>query len=1152
MNEPLLRSDERARIRALDAGTSFIVQAPAGSGKTELLIQRFLTLLARVSAPEEVVAITFTRKAAGEMRKRVLDALAAVSAGREPENAQQRITYPLAQAALEANERHGWSLIENPARLRILTIDALCLSLSAQMPLLSRMGSVPSPVDEAEELYREAARETVELLADEQWHGLVAALLDHLDNDVQSAQQLLAGLLARRDQWLRHGEVQDREALTQAFVNLCIERVEAVRRLLPPGMPAAMIGLLRFAAARLAVRSPDSPIVQCGALVSLPDATLNDLGLWRAISRWLLTDGADVRKSVDARIGFPRDTEPGITPAEKTDRRNAKLGMQALLATVGETPGLVEALANVRQLPDPRYTDEQWALIESLYALLKPAAMQLAVVFARHGEVDFTELLIAANLALGEPEAPTDLALSLDYRVRHLLIDEFQDTSLSQYELLHRLTAGWERGDGRTLFAVGDPMQSIYRFRQAEVGLFLRARQDGVGVVALEPLKLSCNFRSQGGVVQWVNETFASVLPPREDPGSGAVPYAPSLPRVPALAGEAVHLHMLPHAEGAAEAQRVLDIIRRECAEDPARTIAILVRSRTHLEHIIPALKSAGLRPRAIGIEALGHRPAVQDVHALARALLHPADDVAWIAVLRAPWCALRLLDLEQMAAWGERTTWWARIADERLLESLSEDAQQRLRRLREALEPVLAQRLRGSLRDRIEGAWLRLAGPACVEEPGDLEDVKVYLERVETMERGGDLDDLPGLEAELTRLYAVPDAQAPSQLQVMTIHKAKGLEFDVVIVPGLARASGKDDSELMRWLERPREDGGSDLLLATLPARGRDDDPLYQCVTRLLNERQEHEDARLLYVAATRAKCRLHLTAELKLDPKADRSLPMSPDGRSLLARLWPAIREEAQQRFARELAAAPPAESQAPDPLGYRIRRHVAVPFSPPAPVRWQPVPMSEADRDTMVEFSWAGETARHVGSVVHGFLQRIAQEGLAQWDVARVDAQAALALTLLEQAGVASEQLPGAQGRVLDALRRAVVDARGRWILSAHRDAQCEYRLAGEIDGSVVNVTLDRTFVDERGVRWIIDYKTSVHEGTGREKFLDEERERYRPQLERYARLLARLDARPVRLGLYFPLLEGWREWDAVTRGQQAFAFDAPTPGGQTNDV
>jgi ATP-dependent exoDNAse (exonuclease V) beta subunit len=120
--------------------------------------------------------------------------------------------------------------------------------------------------------------------------------------------------------------------------------------------------------------------------------------------------------------------------------------------------------------------------------LLPRAAGQLKLVFQARGQVDFTEVAQGALLALGGTEAPSDLALALDYRIRHLLVDEFQDTSITQYELIAKLTAGWEPGDGRTVFAVGDPMQSIYRFREAEVGLFLRARAAGIADLALEAI----------------------------------------------------------------------------------------------------------------------------------------------------------------------------------------------------------------------------------------------------------------------------------------------------------------------------------------------------------------------------------------------------------------------------------------------------------------------------------------------------------------------------------------------------------------------------------------------------------------------------------------------------------------------------------------
>ena len=108
----------------------------------------------------------------------------------------------------------------------------------------------------------------------------------------------------------------------------------------------------------------------------------------------------------------------------------------------------------------------------------------------------------------------------------------------------------------------------------------------------------------------------------------------------------------------------------------------------------------------------------------------------------------------------------------------------------------------------------------------------------------------------------------------------------------------------------------------------------------------------------------------------------------------------------------------------------------------------------------------------------------------------------------------------------------DERGRWTLSAHANAHSEFRLSGIVDGVLVNVAIDRTFVDEPGTRWIIDYKTGTHLGGERAHFLDNERLRYQAQLERYAALMQRLDpsgVQPIKLGLYFPQLSGWREWD-----------------------
>jgi ATP-dependent exoDNAse (exonuclease V) beta subunit len=190
-----------------------------------------------------------------------------------------------------------------------------------------------------------------------------------------------------------------------------------------------------------------------------------------------------------------------------------------------------------------------------------------------------------------------------------------------------------------------------------------------------------------------------------------------------------------------------------------------------------------------------------------------------------------------------------------------------------------------------------------------------------------------------------------------------------------------------------------------------------------------------------------------------------------------------------------------------------------------------VSRSTSITPVEFDWASETARHVGTVVHRELQRLAGEdaGLPAGGELRGLVQRYVAE--LAELGVPHDRRQAAAERALDAVRRTIDDERGRWLLrTPHRDAHAEFGLTGVVGRDVVSVIIDRTFVDAAGVRWIIDYKTSTHEGAALDEFLDRERERYRPQLERYAALLRALGDEPIRLGLYFPLLSAWREWPA----------------------
>jgi len=1114
-------ADAKVREQALDPAHSFIVQAPAGAGKTALLIQRYLRLLATVRRPEEILAITFTRKAAGEMKRRVLEALHE-AAKPLPEDAPDNDlrTRKLAQAALARDAELGWRLLENTVRLHIKTIDSFNASLTRQMPVLAHLGWQPGLVDDAQDLYHEAAVRTLALLDEDAGAAQdIARLLDHLDGDQGRVAGLIAGMLARRDQWLRP-DFRRQPSREELETNLKAERGRIMAKalvLFPAAHVPALLQLVAYAAGELRRMGLEAPVLACEGLQALPPADETGSGAWLGLGAFLLTTQREWRKAVTKAVGFPAKKDGG--------REGLKEAYEVLVQQLRGVPGLERAIADLFIMPPARFSDAQWEALSAVVAVLPLAAAQLLVVFAERGEVDHAQIAAGAVRALGEAGEPTDLMLTLDERLSHILVDEFQDTSRSQWQLLEALTAEWSPEDGRTVFAVGDPMQSIYRFREADVGLYLRAWREGLPNVRLQGLRLTTNFRSQQGIVDWVNDAFRAILPPHDDESEGAVSLAVSAPFHEPLPGAAATWHPFVDEDRdrarADEAARVVTLVAAAQAEIPGGTVAILVRNRTHLDRIVPALRAAGLRFRAVDIEPLGERQGVQDLVSLTRALAHAADRVAWLAVLRAPWCGLPLADLHALVHGDDRTV-AELIADGERLALLSADGRARLARVTAILREAVEQRLRGSLRERVEDAWLVLGGPACLPGAAELEDAETYFDRLDEIAQSDDLADPARLEEHLADLYGAPDLAAPETLQVMTIHKAKGLQFSTVIVPGLDRTPRTGDTPLFRW--KARADGA--LLMAPIKEAAQPADAAHDYLKELDTREEAHEIERLLYVATTRAVARLHLLGRVGFEEDArDGPRLRAPSPRSLLGKAW----SVAHPFFAEapRTVAPPPAQAgtaiaaPAGDDLRWirpeALALQVAAPACEPPPER--------LETRAPIEFSWVGETARHVGSVAHRWLQRIAEEGLAGWNAPRIRGLGERVRRELEQRGVPEPERAGAVDRVLAALQATLADERGRWILGDHADAANEVRMCLLEEGRVRVVVMDRVFSAADGTRWIVDYKTSRHEGADVEAFLDNERERYAEQLRRYAFALGG----PSRLGLYFPLIPGWREID-----------------------
>jgi ATP-dependent helicase/nuclease subunit A len=1114
--------DALQRTRALDPCASFIVQAPAGSGKTELLTQRFLMLLSHVNQPEEILAITFTKKASAEMRARIIKTLKKAATEPEPSAQHEKKTWDLARAALRQDKILDWNLLQNPNRLRIQTIDSFNASLIKFLPILSHFGAPPEITDAPTEMYRAAVQEFLtHLEEDVAWAEAIAQLLTHMDNDLRKVETLLINILSKRDQWLRYMIVENDESALrmQLEENLAAVVREALQRMqesFPAELSAETQALARFAADNLKASGVmQHDILHCFDLMEFPGTLLEHKPLWSGICELLLTKDHDWRKQCDKNMGFPA-VNSTKNAQEKKLFKEMKERHAELINKLRATDCIHQAMAAFKLAPDHFYQETQWQTLWALYKVLTVVVAQLNVVFRLQGKIDYIENAQAALFALGSEDNPTDLALALDYQIKHILIDEFQDTSNSQYALIKKLTAGWQPQDGRTLFVVGDPMQSIYRFREAEVGLFIRARRQGIGHIKLEPLTLSVNFRSSATVVNWINDHFQIILPAQEDVNSGAVSYSPSLANEQeAKSDSLVKIHTLTGNENGTQADAIVDLIQHKKLDHPGESIAILVRARNHLKDIIPALKNAGITYRAIKIDALGSRAVIQDLMALTRALNHPADRVAWLAILRAPWCGLALQDLWKLAGKHAGLTLPAILQMPEVISSLSEDGKKRLERCAPIIMHKLLERQRHDLSQWIESTWLTLGGPACLPQDSDLEDVKAYFNLLDKLEREGNLDTLA---AEVDKLFAAANNDADNQLQIMTIHNAKGLEFDTVILPHLEKTSRNEDKQLLLWMEKPRENLHNRLILAPVHATGANNDSIYDYIKHQHATKTDHETGRLLYVAATRAKKNLHLFLTHTVDENAE-DKSVTSKGKSLLKKLLPAIQHEISAQW----PLHPGAHITPKSPRF--IHRLENTWINPLLEIPANPITRHQ----TRPGFQLAQDNPRHIGTLVHKILENMTRIGISWWQNQAPALREQYVSTRLAVAGVPAIHLNPAVHTVMTAIENTLSDARGLWILQPHSESKTEFAITAVLHGEVHPLIIDRTFVDENATRWIIDYKTSKHDGMELEKFLLNEQTEYAEKMLLYHNAMLNLDEKPIKLGLYFPLLQAWREWE-----------------------
>ena len=862
-------------------------------------------------------------------------------------------------------------------------------------------------------------------------------------------------------------------------------------------------------------------------------------------------------------------------------------------------------LLTVRGLPPARYPADQWAVAKSLFRVLRRALVELQLVFAEHNQCDFTELSLLARHALSEESGADDLAAALGARLQHLLVDEMQDTSTGQYDLIEMLTKSWD-GHSQTVFLVGDPRQSIYLFRQARVERFMRATRTGLlGALPLTRLQLTANFRSQCDLVDRFNQDFALIFPQPVAADPYALPYSAAdatLPASPDARGLVWHPHPLPyvpranlaspatsgmfptvaqlrHQPGARDAREIRRIAQEWFARPlpPGRTkpwtLAVLVRNRSHLAEIVTEFENDKLGKvpyRAVEITPLSERQEILDLTALTRAMLHPADRVATLAVLRAPWCGLSLADLHTLTGSDDpaikRHSILRLIADRGHL--LPDESRQRLARVRTVLQAAAAQRSRLTTAQLVERAWRSLGGDAWLNST-ELTNARRFFQLLDSLEAAG-----AGIDPDSPRR-----APARALRRTQPHSRRHSLRRPPYHPQGQGPGMGCRLRSRARTHARHRQASPPQLVGGRLARRSRGRRrPRHARSHRRPRRgvaRRSTNGSRASKPPATPPSASASFTSPAPAPAKNCTSSPVPtpqstaqsiPHYLSLLKSAWPA----AEPHFQAPAAAAPktagaacrlaspwlsPPRADWPRPTIQRL----PLTFDPAArfaAARVHKLPYGEPADDTVSHTPFSRPegsfAARSFGNAVHACLEILSPPHRSTGDHARrarspnsprgrrasppcsrADGLPRATVDALTRETLAALEQRAARSRRPLAARRA---PRRRQRIRRHRVAR-HYASPARQPGQSVRV--DRIFhagpephAPGEDFLWIVDYKTATHSPAGLDDFLATQRATYGPQLETYARILAPARSKSpeqVRLALYFPAIPRLIWWN-----------------------
>ena len=1096
--------DQSVRHEALDPSQSFIVQAPAGSGKTELLTQRYLKLLSTVEQPEAIIALTFTKKAAAEMRARILAALRSANSPAPNQSTHALQTWKLARAALRQDQKNKWYLSQYSSRMKIQTIDAFASTLANARPILSEGNSLLRIAADPNQLYQMAARQVIAYLNDDQhpWFSSLAKIVRHLDVNLFKVERLFMSILNKREQWLPY--MLDSNLLNH------------IRRSLHSIISETLTPLINLDEALksewLAIYYHSCENLKIDPIESNHDELI-DLAQWQAMIHLFLKKDGAFRKTLTKKQGFLAVSSIK-DPEEKEKQASYKESAFNLMSALKDEPGQHKILQEVILLP--HFSDLKMIepLIEAIAAILPLLMIELQAVIKSKQEIDFNEVTQLALNALGSIEMVSDLQLKLDYQIQHILIDEFQDTSISQYRLIQKLTHGWEVSDGRTLFFVGDPMQSIYRFRQAEVGLFLNVQQGAFKQIKIKPLYLKSNFRSSTTIVEWLNQTFSKLLPEQAIPHLGAVPYNQTYATHTNLGN--VDLHFFE--DFIQEEFYLIEQIKQQHLQK--NTTAILVRSRTHLTTLVQHLYQENISFYATELNYLIDHPLCLDLLSLAKALCQPHNTLAWLALLRTPFCGLSLETIYYLSQ-HIQGIFYQHLCDIYEILPIQIEEKNRIKAFIKIIKPYQNNLKHIPLANTLDLIFRQcFYGSDVFFSEQNLAIAEQFFNLIENFENGFYIKDWIAFENKLAQTRIQAPLNPQTLLQIMTIHKSKGLEFDTVILPFLSKRSGKNMAEIMSWTELTNQKNENLFMLAPIKNHYADSEPFYDYLNYLSKMKSHYELQRLFYVACSRAKFNLFLTATLEVDD----SKSLKPPTRStLLYLIWDQIDPEIHFKKNKK----PPTHSPLTDtPASFDYQRIPLKIYQTLADANIKPVE-NKSER-VKFEFNWQSQ----VGTFVHKIFSEILFYDADELAAYKIQLSTEFFKNYLIQQtlffDIPSEQKTLILDQIITAIYHLIESNIGQWFFQQNEKIGTEYEIRYKSPKTQHMTTAYIDFIFyEKPYIWIVDHKIIFEKNPD----YDQVKATYQKQLESYAYHIQQQDHRPIRLALYLPLQNKLIQWEAM---------------------